>query len=291
MMQNNLILKVSNGRQLGYAEYGDSAGHPVFFFHGFPGSRLQAGDFNDVARNKNCRLIGIDRPGMGCSSPNKSHSLLSWTDDIRALAEHLNIHKFSIIAHSGGAPFALACAYKIPEYIANIALVSAMPPTIMPKVKAAMPFGLRLINGLARSIPGVSWLLMQLQQKVLLKPKIFHKMMQQCPAPDRLICENEEQMDRAILALKEAFKQNVRGAAEEFRLLLKDWGFDLKSIDKPVAIWQGALDKQVLVSYAKLYQSLLPHSTLRISEDDAHLSMLYSHIDEILDSLKVISEK
>jgi len=65
----------------------------------------------------------------------------------------------------------------------------------------------------------------------------------------------------------------------------------LKSIDKPVAIWQGALDKQVLVSYAKLYQSLLPHSTLRISEDDAHLSMLYSHIDEILDSLRVVSEK
>lgn len=289
MRDFNLILPDS--RTLAFTEYGDSAGHPVFFFHGFPGSRLQAGDFNDVARNKHCRLIGIDRPGMGCSSPNKGHTLLSWADDIRALAEHLMIHKFSIIAHSGGAPFALACAYKIPEYIENIALVSAMPPTTMPEVKAAMPFGLRLINGLARSIPGVSRLLMLLQQKVLLKPKIFHKMMQQCPAPDRLICESKEQMERSILALKEAFKQNVHGAAEEFRLILKAWGFDLKSIDTPVTIWQGALDKQVLVSYAELYKALLPNSTLSLSAHDAHLSMLYSHIDKILDSLKVLSEK
>ena len=29
-----------DGRQLAFAEYGDPAGWPVFFFHGWPGSRL-----------------------------------------------------------------------------------------------------------------------------------------------------------------------------------------------------------------------------------------------------------
>ncbi len=32
-----LTVRLRDGRTLGYAEYGDAAGKPVFFFHGFPG--------------------------------------------------------------------------------------------------------------------------------------------------------------------------------------------------------------------------------------------------------------
>lgn len=33
-------IKLQDGRVLGYAEYGSPEGLPVFYFHGFPGSRL-----------------------------------------------------------------------------------------------------------------------------------------------------------------------------------------------------------------------------------------------------------
>ena len=33
------LLRLSDGRQLGYADYGDPDGTPVMFFHGTPGSR------------------------------------------------------------------------------------------------------------------------------------------------------------------------------------------------------------------------------------------------------------
>jgi pimeloyl-ACP methyl ester carboxylesterase len=32
-------MKLRDGRRLGYDEYGHPDGKPVFFFHGFPGSR------------------------------------------------------------------------------------------------------------------------------------------------------------------------------------------------------------------------------------------------------------
>jgi len=32
-------IKLSDGRALGYAEYGDPQGQPVLHFHGFPSSR------------------------------------------------------------------------------------------------------------------------------------------------------------------------------------------------------------------------------------------------------------
>ena len=56
-----------DGRALGYAEYGDRAGKPVFYFHGFPGSRLEIGPASAAASDTRVRLIAVDRPGYGRS--------------------------------------------------------------------------------------------------------------------------------------------------------------------------------------------------------------------------------
>ena len=40
------VLRLRDGRLLGYAEYGDPDGKPLFYFHGSPGSRLAA-EFTD----------------------------------------------------------------------------------------------------------------------------------------------------------------------------------------------------------------------------------------------------
>ncbi len=282
----NASFKLKDGRLLGYSESGDPHGFPIFYFHGFPGSRLQATDFHEIAHTKHCHLIGIDRPGMGLSSPNKQHTLLSWTNDIREFSDHLKIDKFSIIAHSGGLPFALACAHCIPERISHVALVSGMPPTTMPEANIGMPLGLRIVNFLARNVPGVSSLLMQMQRKILLKPAFFKKVLQQIPEPDRVICQDSTQMSKMILALQEAFKQGVEGAAYEFRLILKEWGFNMENIHTPISIWQGKLDKQVLVSHAEIYKRKLPNATLHLFDNEAHVSTLYNHMEGIIDSVR-----
>jgi pimeloyl-ACP methyl ester carboxylesterase len=40
---------LSDGRQLGYKQYGDEAGQPVLFFHGSPGSRYEGSLFHKTA--------------------------------------------------------------------------------------------------------------------------------------------------------------------------------------------------------------------------------------------------
>ena len=281
----NSTMLLNDSRQLGYAEYGDPDGHPVFFFHGTPGSRLQAADFHDAAQARHCRLFGVDRPGMGLSSENK-HTLLSWTDDIRELADHLNINKFSIIAHSGGAPFAMACAYALPERVSSVAIVSGLAPTTMAESKEGLNRGMRIINVLIRNIPGMAWLLMQVHRSMLSKPERFKRTLQQLPEPDRILLENPEQWNAMISAQTETFRQGVVGPAREFQLILRKWGFDLSKITCPVTIWQGRLDSQVPVSHAEIYKRLLPNSKLKISDEDAHLSMLYHHAEEIFESIR-----
>ncbi len=281
-MNHTHSFQLEDSRMMGYSESGDPKGFPVFFFHGFPGSRLIATDFHHIAKTEHCRLIGIDRPGMGLSSFNKQHTILSWVNDVQALANHLNFGQFSIIAHSGGAPFALTCAYKMPDRISHVALVSAMPPVTISEIKHHMPVGLRILHALVRNYSGFSKALMQLQRKILLRLNVFNKMIQQCPEPDQFILQSPEQVERSLLALKEAFTQGVQGAAYEFQILSKEWKISFENIHTPISIWQGRLDKQVLVSYAEFYKHQLPHASLHIFENEAHISTLYRHMEKII---------
>lgn len=281
------FITLKDGRKLGFLECGDPKGHPVFYFHGFPGSRLQANDFHEIAKTHRCRFLGIDRPGMGLSTFNKKHTILNWSQDIIAFANHLEIDKFSIIGHSGGAPFVMACAYAIPERLSEVVTVSGIAPTTLPETKMGMSWGLRAINVLVRYLPGFALLLMKIQQKLMLKPKIFNQLIQKLPTPDRIILQDINHINTMMDAISEAFKDGVYGPAQEMRLVLKPWGFDLEKITYPVTIWQGKLDVQVPVSHAGVYNTRLPHVTLKLLEHEAHISTLYNSMGNILESISL----
>jgi hypothetical protein len=93
---SNIVI-LPDGRKLGYAQYGSPRGKPVIFLHGMPGSRLDAAHFDDVGKELGARIIGIDRPGIGWSTPQPDRTLLSHAKDVEALTDHLKIAKFSIM--------------------------------------------------------------------------------------------------------------------------------------------------------------------------------------------------
>ena len=52
--RTNQQISLHDGRTLGYAEYGAPEGTPVFYFHGFPSSRLDTGSyFATTSRSRN----------------------------------------------------------------------------------------------------------------------------------------------------------------------------------------------------------------------------------------------
>ena len=132
MRQSRLTLP--DGRQLAWAEFGTAAGSPVLYCHGFPGSRLEAAFADGTAKHAGVRLIAADRPGVGLSDRLPGRSVLGWVDDIRALGDHLDIERFHVVGVSGGAPYALACAFALPDRIPSVAIVSGVgPPTSLPR--------------------------------------------------------------------------------------------------------------------------------------------------------------
>jgi pimeloyl-ACP methyl ester carboxylesterase len=86
-----------DGRALGYAQFGSLSGRPVILHHGMACSRLDGAYFHDVALQVNARIIGVDRPGMGLSSPHAKRTLLDLAKDVELLTEHLKLDSYSVM--------------------------------------------------------------------------------------------------------------------------------------------------------------------------------------------------
>lgn len=289
MKQYNLMMELPDGRQLSYAEYGEPLGNPILFFHGLAGSRLDARLLHKIAITNHCRLISIDRPGMGLSSFDKKQTILSWADDVQAFADQFNLPKFAIIGHSGGAPFVAACLYRIPKRLTGVAIVSGMGPFELPAVTASLTRGRRFLNSAIRKLPWIATCCMKITSWMFKNPSMLKQGLKQMAPVDSHILQSEVNIEVLGATLMETFRQGVAGAAQEMQLTLKPWGFNLGDIKAtcPVTIWHGGLDKQVLAIHAELYAQLIPNAKLTFFKQEGHLSLLVNKGEEILQSITI----
>ena len=126
--EKEFLINLRNGKKVGYAIYGNKKNFPIFYFHGWPGSRFELK--NIPLKKEKCFIIALERPGYGISDPISNFKILDWPKIVLEVANKLKIKKFSIIGVSGGAPFALACANTIKnKRLKSIALVCPLAPS------------------------------------------------------------------------------------------------------------------------------------------------------------------
>ncbi|KAI9722239.1 MAG: hypothetical protein M1812_001711 [Candelaria pacifica] len=109
----------TTGRIISFSEVGDPNGFAVFCCVGMGLTRYITAFYDELARTLKLRLITPDRPGIGESEPypDETATPLGWPDDIHAICQVLKITKFSLLAHSAGAIYALATALRMPQHI------------------------------------------------------------------------------------------------------------------------------------------------------------------------------
>ncbi|KAI0018417.1 alpha/beta-hydrolase [Xylariomycetidae sp. FL0641] len=107
------------GRVISFSEVGDADGSAVFCCVGMGLTRYITAFYDELALTLKLRLITPDRPGVGDSEPyaDGTATPLSWPDDVYAICQALKITKFSMLAHSAGAIYALATALRMPQHI------------------------------------------------------------------------------------------------------------------------------------------------------------------------------
>ena len=124
------FVPLKSGGQLAFAEYGRTNGTPVLFCHGWPSSRTMAQLNDAAARELNVKIISPDRPGIRDSTFQSDRRLTDWPDVVEQLADQLKIGQFRVLAFSGGAPYAYAAGWKLPERVRAVAIASGAPPIV-----------------------------------------------------------------------------------------------------------------------------------------------------------------
>ena len=269
---------VGDGRTLAYATFGDPAGEPVFVFHGGIGSRGMGLLFDEAAAVQGLRIIAPDRPGYGRSDPRPDRALTDWPTDVAALADALDIDRFAVLGVSGGGPYAAACAAALPDRVAAAALVSSMGPPGSP-----MPRGLRVLVRLARLLPPLPRFVLGRQLRRAREDPDAAIAKRASGAADPEQAMHHSEAGRILNAqTAEGGRQGSAAAAREIRLVGSDWGFDLGTIEAPVGIWHGSLDRTIPVAMAEDLHERIPGSMLTVHDDVGHLSLPVSYQEEIL---------
>jgi len=276
MDRTNQILELNDGRMLGYAEYGDPDGKPVFHFNGSGGSRLERPSDISILTELGIRYISTDRPGHGNSTPQKDRELLNWPDDIASLADHLEINKFFILGWSAGGPHALACAYKMPERVISGAIVSGLAPPDRPDPYKGYRGFFLLLMVLGRKFPRLVYSIRRMAAKQINNPseKMTDRFVRSLPEADRRPFENPDVKELFLADIKEGYKQGGDGPARDDIIINQPWEFDISEIQTRFDIWQGDSDLNVPVNQGYYQAKLLAESTFHLMKNRGHMFLL-----------------
>lgn len=281
-------IQLRDGRRLGFDERGPSNGKPLFYFHGSPSSRLESTLYirEESLQSLNVRLIAVDRPGMGLSDFQPNRQLLDWSRDVLALADHLQIQRFAILAYSLGGLYGAVCAYAIPERLTKVGLVSGAAMFTEPELMRNINAGTRRFMNLPRENPFASRLFLGAMLGVIprIAPGMFTRnTASMLPKPDRtLVSTNPVFQKGFIRMLREAMQQGVSGAYHESLLTISDWGFRLQDIQMPVLLWHGEADQNISVEMARYVASAVPKCEAKFYPNEGHLSLFKKNAEEIV---------
>lgn len=289
-MEPDKSITLSDRRILGYAEYGDSNGYPIFYFHGGQESRLSSMFMNSTAKRLNIRIISPDRPGIGLSTFQVDRKFLDWGSDITQLADSLEIKHYSIFGLSGGAPHVLACICNDSSNIKNASIISGATPYNYKGTLKGMWFPVKLIHWFAR-MKRDKYLKKFIKndfESLVNRPDKRMKQFQKFLAkPDkRLMINKPEYGWDFIKGSIESYRQGIEGVVQEWKLYVSDWQMELSKIHFPKTLWYGSEDKMAPAHRGNYYNKELPNSTLKLIDNEGHFSLIRNYLEEILVDLK-----
>ena len=117
-------IRLQDGRQLGWSEFGARHGFPILYMHREGSCRLEAEFFEKFARIAGFRLIAADRPGIGASDYAAMESSQQISRDYIELIQHLGLRRFGVLSWGGGSAFALPLAELEQDRCAFLAMLS-----------------------------------------------------------------------------------------------------------------------------------------------------------------------
>ncbi len=289
-MNREKLIRLKSGT-IALEEYGDPAGLPVIFCHGWPSSRTMAELTDRAAGELGLRIISPDRPGIGQSALQRDRQLLDWPPLLEAMADHLGLGEFRMLAISGGAPYAYASAWALPDRVQSIAVVSGAPPIVdlddydgllplyrwMLALHRERPELLRKLFWVARPFASI-------KLPIRLRPMLLKLLQPGDPA----ILRDAAAFEVCFESQRRAWRGSLQGVVTDAQIFAEPWGFSLEEVKVPVRFWHGKTDRTFALRIAEKIASRLPDCRARYIERAGHYSLPIRHMREILQDLAAV---
>ena len=269
---------VRDDRRLSFAEYGSRRGSAIVWMHGTPGARRQIPlEARAYAEEHGLRIVGIDRPGIGSSTPHLYADILDWTRDLEILLDTLGIDTLRLIGLSGGGPYVLAAGVAMPERVHGVGILGGVAPTtgedavgggmiqlavrLAPLLSIArVPLGVAL-TGAIRLVRPLAGPALDLYAAVQ-------------PPGDRKLLARPEFKAMFLDDLLNGSRFQTSAPLTDLVLFTRDWGFAAADVTVPVRWWHGDDDHIVPLAHGQHLVERLPDATLKVIAGESHLGGL-----------------
>jgi len=274
------ILDLADGRHLAYEVWGDPDGTPVMFQHGTGDSRLARHPDDSVMTSLGVRLITVDRPGVGQSTPKPGRTLLDWAYDAQALVDTLGLETFVVAGWSGGAPHALAIAHVLGDRVSAVVLASALTPFDQPGTRDMVLnrdlrniWRLNHLKMLARAVGRYESRKAEKDLSAFVD-HIYHDAPADFPVltDPQLRPMFEEEMGQALA-------QGGVGVLDDMWAFL-DWGFRPEDVTQHVELFHGEQDDILSLDMGRTLAARLPDCSFHLL-DGGHYTV-FAHWREFL---------
>ena len=214
------------------------------------------------------RYVTFGRPGYGDSSRVPDRSVADIAGDVRELAGILGLTRLFVVGWSGGGPHALACAALLPDLVAGVATIASVAPFDADALDWLAGMAPENHDEFAATAAG------ETELQAFLQP--FAADLAGATGAD--VAESLggliSEVDRGALTgdfadfiaamTRDALKTGISGWLDDDMAFVRDWGFDLSSIECPSPSGRASEDRMVPFAHGRWLVDHVPGARPRL---------------------------
>jgi pimeloyl-ACP methyl ester carboxylesterase len=289
-----LTVQAPDGRQLDVVTAGPESGRCFLLHSGTPSAAGAYPPLLAELAKRDMRLVTFSRPGYAGSSAMAGRAVGDVATDVQAILDALKIGSFFCAGQSGGGPHALACAALLPDRVIATATLAAIAPWPADGLDWFAGMGPENIEEFGASMKGVDALEPYLNREADslrdVQPADVAAALGGLASDVDKAALNGGYAEYMASSFRRAVSTGIAGWRDDDIAFVTPWGFDLPSIQTPVAVWQGGEDRMVPMAHGAWLAAHIPGAETHLLPDEGHISLALNKIGDVLDGLLAMGE-